>query len=342
MLQRIQKGVLCQKVHPVISRSTLLHLRIPFSFYLMPVFFFAAGTKLFTSDFLPSYPPLFNVYQQTLLYPGKYALAIVTAFLSIHLFLYPASNGFNSYYDRDEKAIGGLENPPPVSRELLYVSLLFDAIAIILGFILSWKFSLMLFIYGLVSKAYSHPAIRLKKYGVIAWLTAGIFQGGFTFLMVVVALQGLGFEPLNESYILFPACLATIMILGFYPLTQVYQHEEDAKHGDNTISRQLGIRGTFVLSLIMFLIADIGFYFLYNHSIFSPFAVPWFLIFQVFLAPVFSYFLWWFYRVTRNAAEANFKNTMRMNKIASWCLVSFFLLYSLVPYFKTVQIWIGE
>lgn len=281
---------------------------------------------------MPAYPGL-NIYQEVLIY-GRYILPAVLVFISIHLFLYPASNGFNSYYDKDEKAIGGLENPPPVSKELLYISLLFDFIAIVLGLIVGWGFALMLFIYGLVSKAYSHPAIRLKKYGVIAWLTAGIFQGGFTFLMVAIGLQGYGFHGWVFGPLLFPAALSTLMILGFYPLTQVYQHEEDAKHGDKTISLQLGIKGTFVLSLVMFLLSDIGFYFLYNPGSYSPFVIPWFWIFQLFLASVFGYFLWWLYQITKDKSAANFRNTMRMNRIASWCLVSFFVLYGSVPYFQ--------
>ena len=139
------------------SRSTWLHLRIPFSFFLMPVYLFALAISP-------------NFSEHTLLW----------SFLLIHLFLYPASNGYNSYFDKDEKSIGGLKNPPPVKLGLYYVSLSFDGIAIILGWIMiSPLFSVMLFIYGLASKAYSHPLIRLKKYAIAGWLTTGFFQGFF-------------------------------------------------------------------------------------------------------------------------------------------------------------------
>lgn len=319
----------------MLSRSTLLHLRIPFSFYLMPVFFFAASRPhYFTGpewSALGTWTDFFNDTDDNL---GIWRFLI--AFISIHIFLYPASNGYNSYYDKDEESIGGLENPPPVSKELLYTSLLFDGFVICLGLIISWQFAVMLFIYGLVSKAYSHPAIRLKKYGVIAWLTAGIFQGGFTFLMVIIGLREDNFSVFTRPNYLLPATVATLMILGFYPLTQIYQHEEDAKHGDNTISRQVGIKGTFILSLILFLIADAGFYqiyryeYLYLHG--SDYHLLWFWILQAFLLPVFGYFLWWFYKTSRDESAANFRNTMRMNKIASWCLVLFFLIYAFCPY----------
>src|SRR5258706_15002109 len=147
-------------------RSTLLHLRIPFSYFLLPVYLFALGIS-----------PNFNESR------------LLWSFVIIHLLLYPASNGFNSYFDKDEKSIGGLKNPPPVNKSLYYVSLLFDAAAIILAYVkISLLFAVMILIYGLVSKAYSHPSVRLKKYPIIGWLTVGIFQWCFTFMMSYIAI----------------------------------------------------------------------------------------------------------------------------------------------------------
>ena len=127
----------------MIKKSTWLHLRIPFSFYLVPVFLFAWSI----SD-------------------KQYVFNAVLSFVIIHFFLYPASNAYNSYFDKDKQSIGGLKNPPPVSKELYYIALIFDAIALMLGLFIGWQFVLMLFIYGLVSKAYSHPSIRIKKYAI--------------------------------------------------------------------------------------------------------------------------------------------------------------------------------
>ena len=143
----------------MLSRSSWLHLRIPFSYFLLPVFLFSVAIS-----------------------PNLDGSRLFWVFIILHLFLYPASNGFNSYFDKDEKSIGGLKNPPKVNKGLYYLSLLFDLIALGMGyFIISPLFAVMLFIYGLVSKAYSHPLIRLKKYPIIGWIAAGIFQGAFTF-----------------------------------------------------------------------------------------------------------------------------------------------------------------
>jgi len=205
------------------TRSSWLHLRIPFSYFLFPVFLFS----------LSSAP---NFTEQSLLW----------TFIIIHFFLHPASNGYNSYFDKDEKSIGGLKNPPPVNRGLYYLSLAFDTIALVLGYIkINLTFTIMLLIYGLISKAYSHPSIRLKKYPIASWLIVALFQGLFTFLMCYVGVNKYGFENLGKMNVILPGLLSTLMLLGTYPITQIYQHEEDAKHGDKTFSMVLGIRGTF-------------------------------------------------------------------------------------------------
>lgn len=283
------------------TRSTLLHLRIPFSFFLMPVFVFAWAIN-----------PEVELWNLSLV------------FIALHLFLYPASNGFNSYFDKDEKSIGGLKNPPMVTRDLYYISLIFDFIAIIIGFIISWQFALMLFIYGLVSKAYSHPSIRLKKYAFLSWLVAGFFQGAFTFVMAYLGLHEVMLAELGwEVYT--PALLSSALLWGSYPMTQVYQHEEDAKRGDKTLSYKLGITGTFLFTGIIFSICS-GLYFWYFLSYFDM-RMAW--AFLIFLAPVVIYFTVWSFQIVGDESAANYSGTMRLNTVSAVCLNSFFLLLGL-------------
>jgi 1,4-dihydroxy-2-naphthoate octaprenyltransferase len=110
----------------------------------------------------------------------------------------------------------------------------------------------------------------------------------------------------------FPALASTFMIGGVYPLTQIYQHQEDYENGDITISLLLGYKGTFVFSIIMFFCAGI--------CLFVHFEAIEFLIFQVFLAPVAFFFVKWMLQVWKDASNANFENTMKMNTIASICM----------------------
>ncbi|CAD5269846.1 MULTISPECIES: UbiA family prenyltransferase [unclassified Imperialibacter] len=281
----------------MLQNATWLHLRIPFSFYLLPVFVFACAT----------------VKPDGVLLTG-------IIFLILHLFLYPASNGFNSYFDKDEESIGGLERPPKVSEELYWTSLIFDAVALVAGFMINWAFALMLFGYGLASKAYSHPLTRWKKKPLLGWLVAGFFQGYFTFMLVVVGLKD--FSPelfLNAKYFV-PAFLSSALLWGSYPMTQVYQHEEDGRRGDETLSRKLGVLGTFHFTAVCFTLASGGFfyYFLTSYEMTTA------LAFLIAMGPVLAYFLWWYAGVRNDRKQANFRNTMRLNFYSAVCLNLFF------------------
>jgi 1,4-dihydroxy-2-naphthoate octaprenyltransferase len=281
------------------SRSTWLHLRIPFSFFLLPVFLFTLSAS-----------------------PNLNGPQILWTFLIIHFLLYPASNGYNSFFDKDEQSIGGLKNPPPVTKGLYYTSLLLDLAAVVLGYIkINLAFAVMLLVYGLISKAYSHPAIRLKKYPIAGWMTVGLFQGLFTYMMCYVGINKYNFENLWRATVLIPGVLSTLQLLGTYPMTQIYQHEEDGKRGDKTISLMLGLRGTFYFVAAIFALATTGFVWYFA----TYFEMKYALVFVAALGPVVAYFFYWFLRVYKDPMQANHTHTMRLNFISALCLNAFFI-----------------
>lgn len=279
------------------KKSTLLHLRIPFSFFLLPVFLLAGAIASKTD-----------------------LMSAALCFVSLHFFIYPASNGYNSYFDKDEGSIGGLKEPPSVSLELYWVSLLMEGIGLLLGLFISLEFVLMIFLYGMVSKAYSHPSVRLKKYPLLGWIAAGVFQGYFTILLSVMAIEGIGFEETFTYDIQMPALLSSVLLLGSYPMTQIYQHEEDGKRGDETISRQLGILGTFHFTAVAFAIAMGGFVAFF----YAYFGATQALAFPVFLSPVLGYFGLWYFKARKDARHADYGHTMRLNFISSLMLNTYF------------------
>jgi 1,4-dihydroxy-2-naphthoate octaprenyltransferase len=283
----------------MISRSTLLHLRIPFSYFLLPIYLFAVA--------------LSSTVNVTRLF---------VVFVILHFLLYPASNGYNSYFDKDEKSIGGLKHPPPVKKDLYYSAILLDAIAIIVGYLtINTIFAIMLLLYGLVSKAYSHPLTRLKKYPIIGWVTAGLFQGYFTLLMSYIGINNATLNIVFDEKISYAGLLATAMLLGNYPMTQVYQHEEDQKRGDYTFSIMLGIRGTFYFVAIIFSGVSLAFY-SYFRKYFSAEAG---FVFMISLFPVLVYFFFWLNRISRDKNYADYSHTMLLNFISATCLNSFFI-----------------
>lgn len=277
-------------------------MRIPFSLYLMPIFWFALST-------VTSY----TVWKA------------VAVFLILHLLVYPASNGYNSYYDRDEGSIGGLKHPPKVTRQLMHLVLLFDVLAVVLGILLSPLFGALVALYLLVSKAYSYEGIRLKKYPILSTFVVTFFQGAFTFVMVLV---GIGFalaEVLQLPYIGF-ALVSTLFLCGSYPLTQIYQHSEDRQRGDRTLSLILGIKGTFLFAGVSLLLGTALLLTLY----FTTDQVRNSLIFLICTAPVVYFFVGWVLRAQQDPREVNYENTMQMNKISSLSISTAFIAMIMV------------
>jgi 4-hydroxybenzoate polyprenyltransferase len=276
-------------------RSVLLHLRFPFSLFLLPVFWFALSQSV--------NPDLGRTW--------------LVAFV-LHFLLYPASNAYNSFFDKDEESIGILERPPLVDRTLYYVAWGFDLLGLGLGIFIGWPFVLYLLIYGLVSKAYSHDRIRLKKYPVSSWIIVSAFQGGFTYLMTLQALNNVPLEQLFTNHTLLAGTLCTLNVMALYPLTQIYQHAEDARRGDLTLSRLLGIQGTFICALLVFSCSLTGFYIYFEGR--SPF-----YLLLAFLLPAMIFFGLWYLRVRQDRSRADFRSAMQMTILAGIGLNGFFL-----------------
>ena len=292
----------------MITRSTLLHLRIPFSIFLLPVYLFSLSLSIVNK------PSFINV---------------LLSFFIIHFLLYPASNGYNSYFDKDEGSIGGIENPPQVMKDLYYSALILDLIAIFMGLLISIEFAIMLLVYGIISKAYSHPLIRLKKFPYISWLVVGLFQGLFSFVMSWIALNGAGFEVFSDNTVMIPGLLTSLMLWGSYPMTQIYQHDEDSARGDITISLKLGVLGTFHFTALAFTVAVIAFVLYFTRTINLGIATTYVIL----LTPVLLYFSSWYFQVRKDQNLADFKHTMRLNLISSSMLSFFFLILTFYNYY---------
>jgi 1,4-dihydroxy-2-naphthoate octaprenyltransferase len=174
--------------------------------------------------------------------------------------------------------------------------------------------------------AYSHPSVRIKKYPFASWFIAGFFQGYFTFAMAYAGLSDLGWDVLIRPHVLIPGLLTSLMLWGNYPLTQVYQHGEDSRRGDRTLSLVLGIKGTFFFSSILFGITGLAFawYFFDRNQV----EMIW--VFLGAMAPIVLYFLVWFGFVKTNAEKyASYSWAMGMNSISALALNAFFIYYFL-------------
>lgn len=276
----------------MLQRSTIQLLRFHFSFFLLPVFLFAWSQA-----------------------PGVHTGKLLLSFVIMHLLVYPSSNGYNSYMDADDTPIGGLQNPSKPTRQLYHTTLLLDAVAIVLSFIISLWFALGILLYIMASRAYSYRKIRLKKYPFAGFLTVMVFQGAWVYALSYHAIGGALY-----NMALLPLLVSSLLIGALYPLTQVYQHEADAKDGVTTISMFVGKRGTFLLSATLFLAATS----LLLIHFWQLKAAAHMIAYLVTMSPVLLFFLNWMYRVWHRGDAANFSNALRMNVLASLCTSLFF------------------
>jgi UbiA prenyltransferase family protein len=280
-----------------IDRNTFKLLRIPFSFFLMPLFLFALSQSASIVVF-----------------------KAVVSFIIIHLLVYPASNGYNSYVDKDSTPIGGLEKPPMSTKALFYTTLVMDTLSLILSFtLINPLFAGCVLLYMLASRAYSSRQIRLKKYPFIGFLVVVVFQGAFTYYMAWLGITGNALVLDKATVFLLLGC--SFQIAGAYPLTQIYQHQQDLKDGVITLSYKLGYMGTFICTAVMFFICNV-FYFLHFNLINR---LTNFYIIQLFFLPIVAYFAYWFYMVYKDVTKADFKHTMLMNTVAAVCMNACFI-----------------
>ena len=278
----------------MIYKSTLQLLRFHFSFFLLPVYLFAVSQA-----------------QQI------NWLHAVAVFLILHVLIYPSSNGYNSYMDRDKTSIGGLKNPLLPTKQLFYATLVIDGIAVALSLLVSFIFALGILLYIIASRMYSYRGIRLKKNAVTGFLIVSVFQGALIFFIVYHAVDL--HQTLNVP--LLPGIISSLLIGAFYPLTQIYQHKEDKKDGVTTISYLLGKKRTFIFSMLLFLSATFLLYLrFYQHHL------NYFILYLLIMLPVVLFFVYWMLKVWRDESAANFRNSLLMNLLSALCTSIFFII----------------
>ncbi len=176
-----------------------------------------------------------------LLAGGRVDARFWTIFFIFHVLFYGGATALNSYYDQDDGPIGGLWNPPPATRALLVFAVSLQIIGLVWILFISRPLFVLSLIMGVVGSAYSHPAVRLKSRPWASLLMVSIFQG-----MGGTAVGWLCGQSDWTTLFSFEALLgsvaAALAITGFYPLTQIYQREEDLRRGDVSFAVHWGER----------------------------------------------------------------------------------------------------
>jgi 1,4-dihydroxy-2-naphthoate octaprenyltransferase len=216
-------------------KDLLLHLRLHWQVMLAPLFLWGF-----------------------VLAAGENARSLITlefwlVFFIFHVLFYGGATALNSYYDQDEGPVGGLWEPPRVTHDLLVFSVALQVAGLVLLFFTSLPLFGLALVMGVVGNAYSHPAVRLKAYPWTSLLAVSIFQGmGGAAAGWLYATQDL--QTLLTAKAIMGLLVAALIITGFYPLTQVYQREEDRKQGVISFAVYAGER-CFLLAIVCYLSA---------------------------------------------------------------------------------------
>jgi len=166
------------------------------------------------------------------------------------IFLNGGTLAINSVFDKDEGDIGYLNSPPTLPRYLLHFSLILLIGGQALALLLPPGFQIAYAICFVLSILYSVPPFRFKAVAGVDWV---INMWGFGTLTPYAAWAATG-RPLDVGHglVLLAFCP---LFAGLYPLTQLYQFDEDRRRGDRTLALILGMRASLVVATLSTLLA---------------------------------------------------------------------------------------
>lgn len=182
---------------------------------------------------------------------------MVFAFLVLHVLLYGGTTAYNAWFDQDEGPVTGLRHPPRAGRACLYGGMGFMVVGAALSLLVSGTFAVVYVVIMLLSIGYSHPRVRFKRNPAASLLVVAVGQGALGFVAgATVAVPG-GLPPLTPP-LFWGGVSASLLVTGLYPLTQVFQVQEDLARGDRTFAARFGPRGVFRATLACFALAVVA------------------------------------------------------------------------------------
>jgi 4-hydroxybenzoate polyprenyltransferase len=160
----------------------------------------------------------------------------------------------NSAFDRDEGDIGYLRSPPPAPRHLAIFALLLMAAGQALSLLLPRSYTLAYATCFALSVVYSMPPFRFKAMAGVDWL---INMWGFGTITPYAGYVATGRAPgLVHGLVLLAFCP---LFAALYPLTQLYQFEEDRRRGDRTFALLLGMERSLLVAVGAAIVAFLWF-----------------------------------------------------------------------------------
>jgi 4-hydroxybenzoate polyprenyltransferase len=171
------------------------------------------------------------------------------------VFLNGGTLAINSAFDKDEGDIGYLRQPPPVPANLFGFGMALLVSGGALSLLLPPGFTVAYGICFVLSMLYSVPPFRFKAVAGVDWVINMVGFGALT-PYAGWALTG---RPIDRPALLVFAGFAPLFA-SLYPLTQIYQFEEDRRRGDRTLALMLGERVSLIVAIVAAVLAFVLFF----------------------------------------------------------------------------------
>lgn len=283
----------------------IVHLRLRFQFFLSPIFLWGF-----------------------LIAESRIDRAFIFGYMAFHVFGYAGGTAFNSYYDRDSGPIGGLEHPPPIPRGLLPFSIVWQLIGFAIALAINLPFAAIYTIMFWMSVAYSHPRTRFKGKPLPALATVALGQGIFAYLGGWACARGELISVLSIPGLL-GVFASTLIVVGYYPLTEIYQIDEDQQRGDTTLAVWLGPANSFRFAMVFLLLGGVAALIL----IINRYRVVEALLLTMFLVGALLVIWRWSHEFDKSDVARNFLVSMRLYATTSLCFIAWIGLHLLADLF---------
>jgi 1,4-dihydroxy-2-naphthoate octaprenyltransferase len=160
----------------------------------------------------------------------------ILQFLNVHLILFGGATAYNSFWDKDKGPIGGLRNPPKMASWMWLASLLLQMIGLLLTIPMGSLFISIYAVSMLLFWLYSSPWTRWKGHPIKSLFAIGVSTG---FCSVLLGYLAAGNVTVN-LIVLVAAVGCALILLSLYPVSQIYQREEDTRRGYQTFAIRYG------------------------------------------------------------------------------------------------------
>jgi 4-hydroxybenzoate polyprenyltransferase len=294
---------------PIQIRNFIVHLRLHYQFFILSGGFLLGGLIAENMNLL-------NYMEQ---------------FLVIHVLLFGGATAYNSYWDRDEGPIGGIKSPPRMYKWMWFASLglQFAGFLFILSegwlYVLLYSFSFLLF------WLYSSPLFRWKSRPILSLIVIGFSTGTNSFLLGFIAAGGF----IDSYHIALTAFGVAFILLSLYPVSQIFQMDEDRERGDQTFAVRFGQKGVKLFFINAYLggllLVTLGFS--YYHQLPA-------LIFGVLSLVSFSFILKMISGLTGEQME--YPLVMKIKFVASLSFVLFIIGMIVLKYQQTGISWLDR